>query len=175
VTGISAGKTEVRATFGGIIGRTQVEVAPPPVASVTVTPNPLALAFGAKGQLTAVARSPAGAVIPGTVFTWTTGSAGVATVSQTGEVSGTGGGSTTITATAEGIAGTSSVTVTPPPFTSIDVRPDSVEINVAGTTTLSAVGISAGGDVPITVAWSSAATAFATVSSAGVVTGVAPG
>lgn len=175
VTGIVSGSTQIRASAGGVTGTATVNVAPPPVATVSVSPSSLDLDFAETGQLTATARSAAGAVIPGVSVNWTSASTAVATVSSSGVVTGRGGGTTTVTATVEGISASATVHVNPPPFDRIEVRPSSAELNVGATLTLQAVGIGPAGEVPVTASWSSSSTSIATVNGSGVVTGVAPG
>jgi hypothetical protein len=75
--------------------------------SITVTPQTSSIAIGQGVQLTAQATP--GNVSPS--YTWTSSNTSVATVSQSGLVSGAGVGSATITASASGISGTATVTV----------------------------------------------------------------
>jgi acid phosphatase type 7 len=85
----------------------------PGVKAVTVTPSSASIAVNATVQLTATASPPKSA----TTFTWTTSDAAVATVTQTGLVTGVAAGTATIRATSGGATGASTVTVTasPPP------------------------------------------------------------
>jgi hypothetical protein len=85
----------------------------PSVKAVTVTPSSATIAVNGSVQLSASASPPKAA---GT-FTWATANPAVATVSQTGLVTGVGAGATTISATTGGTTGTASITVTttPPP------------------------------------------------------------
>lgn len=85
----------------------------PGVKSVTVTPSSASVAVNGTVQLAATASPPKSA----TTFTWTSSNTAVATVSPSGLVTGVSGGTATIGATAGGITGTSTVTVTttPPP------------------------------------------------------------
>jgi len=83
----------------------------PPVAEVQVSPSSASVAVGGTAQLTAVARSASGLEITGVTFNWSSANLAVATVDGTGKVTGSGAGTTTISAEASGIAGTSTVTV----------------------------------------------------------------
>ena len=85
--------------------------APASVASVTVSPTPVALAVGANRQLTATPKSSSGATVSGQAVSWTSSNAAVANVSSTGLVVGVGAGSATITASAGGVKATAGVTV----------------------------------------------------------------
>jgi len=76
------------------------------IAKVTVSGSNTALDPGQTTQLTAVATDAAGATIanPGIVL-WTSSSATIATVDQSGKVTAVSEGNTTITADAAGVKG----------------------------------------------------------------------
>jgi uncharacterized protein YjdB len=86
-------------------------------------------------------------------------------------------GTATITASSEGKSGTATVTVAAAPVASVTVTPPTASVTVGQTATLSAQTLDAGGAVLTgrAVAWTSSAPNVATVSPAGVVTGVAAG
>jgi uncharacterized protein YjdB len=89
-------------------------LAPPPVASVTVSPPSATVEVGQTAQLTATPKDASGTPLTGRVVTWSSSDSGVARVSATGLVTGRAAGSATITATSEGKTGTSAVAVTAP-------------------------------------------------------------
>jgi uncharacterized protein YjdB len=158
-----------------------VDPAPPvPVSSVEVSPAAATVQPGATAQLTAVARDAAGNVLPGRAITWSSGSDAIATVSETGLVTGVTAGATTITATSEGVSGTAAVTVTPlppPPVASVTVTPATASIVVGQTRQLTATLRDAGGNVLTgrAISWTTSASGVATVSNTGLVTAVAVG
>ena len=83
-----------------------------PVGSVTVTPTTVTFsAVGDTEQLSAAASDASGNSMPGVQFTWTSSDATVASVSTSGVVTSVGSGTATISATAQGVSGTASVTV----------------------------------------------------------------
>jgi Bacterial surface proteins containing Ig-like domains len=88
---------------------------PPAAAVATVTIGAPATSVNVSEtiQLAATLRDQSGNALSGRTVVWTTANAGVATVSNTGLVSGVAVGSTTITATSEGKSGTAAITVTP--------------------------------------------------------------
>jgi hypothetical protein len=88
----------------------------PGVKNVTVSPSSATVAVNGSVQLTATA-SPAKAA---SSFTWSTSNAAVATVSTSGLVTGVAAGAATIRATAGGVSGSSTITVTSPPPPSDD-------------------------------------------------------
>src|SRR5207237_6485038 len=100
------------------------------------------------------------------IVTWSRSNPAVATVSNSGLVSGVTPGSATITATSEGKSGTSSITVTNVPVATVDVTPPSASVQAGQTVQLTGTPRDAGGN-PLsgrTVTWSSSNTAVATVS-----------
>ena len=84
-----------------------------PVATVTVTPSPSAVALGGTRAFTATQKDAAGTTVTGAI-TWTSSEPTTATINATsGVATGTLPGTTTITATAaNGVTGTSVLTVT---------------------------------------------------------------
>lgn len=91
---------------------------PEPVTSITVAAPATTIPVAQTVQLTATAKDRAGAVVEGTTFAWTTSDASVASVSQSGLVTGTAEGQVEIRATNEAVTGTIAITVaaaTPPP------------------------------------------------------------
>jgi hypothetical protein len=151
-----------------------------PVATVDVSPASATIAVGGTVQLSAALKDAGGEPLYGRVVTWSSGAPGTADVSSTGLVTGkAAGGPVTIVATSEGQSGTSSVTVTATaePVASVEVAPSSASIVVGGTVQLTATPKDAGGQ-PLTgrtITWASNATGVATVSTSGLVTGVATG
>lgn len=113
VTGVAEGTVTITASVDAITGTATVVVTPIPVATVEVVPPSPTVAVNSTVQLTATTRDANGNALGGRAVTWSTSDPNVATVDQTGLVTGVGLGSATITATSEGKSGTSTVTVTP--------------------------------------------------------------
>ena len=180
VTGVSAGTVTITATMEGKSGSATVTVTPAPVATVTVTPAAPNVNVGQTVQLTATPRSATGQTLTGRTTTWSSSAATIATVSSSGLVTGVAVGSAVITATIEGKAATATVTVSsapPPQIATVTIAPSSATVNVAWTTNLTATARNSNGNAisGVTFTWSSSNASIATVSSTGVVTGVAPG
>ena len=147
------------------------------VARVDVSPTTLSVLVGATGQLTAVVVGSSGSSLSGRVVTWSSGENAVATVSASGLVTGVAIGSTIITASSEGRSTGVQVTVTRPQVAQVLVSPTTLSLSVGATAPLVGVAVGAAGDTlpGRTITWTSANQSVATVSSTGLVTGVAAG
>ena len=107
--------------------------------------------------------------------TYTSSNTKVATVNSSGKVTAVGGGTAKITAKAGGKTATCNVTVNVPQ-TGISVSGNSsVSVGIGSTATLKVAKVPSDATDNFTTNWSSANTSIATVSSKGVVTGVALG
>jgi hypothetical protein len=159
-------------------GGSEDPIAPEPeTASVTITPNEVAMTVGESQQLTAVPHDASGNPRSGRSISWTTSAAGVATVSSTGLVQAKGSGAATIRATADGKTGEATVSVALPPVASVTVTSGSAALLVGVSEQWTAQARDAGGNaiagIPLT--WSTSNPAVAVVSNAGVVLAVAEG
>jgi len=176
VMGVAAGTVTITATSEGKSGTSTVNVTTAPVGSVTVTPSPTTIIIGQSTALTATVKDVNGNTVSRTV-SWSSSKPAKATVTSSGVVTAVDTGAVTITATAEGVSGTASVTILPVPVASVTVTPSSATIGVGKTVTLSAVTKDANGNVLTgrTITWSTSDATVATVSSTGVVTGAGSG
>ena len=134
------------------------------------------ISIGSTSQLT-VNYTPAETNVKN--VTYSSSAASVATVSNTGLITGVSAGTATITATAEAennttISTTFVITVTPVAVTSVSLDTNSTSVKVGKTTTLIAT-VYPNNATNKAVAWSSSNTSIATVSNTGVVTGVSAG
>ena len=103
VSGLAPGTATITATSRGKSGGSVVTVRVP-VASITISdPGTEPVAPGATLQLTATAYDAGGAQLPGRNFQWASSDAAVATVDNTGLVTGVGQGTANISASADGI------------------------------------------------------------------------
>ena len=113
VTALQGGAAIISAQADGVIGMASVNVAtpPPPPSTITVTPANASVKEGRDLQLTAVFRDGQGQVVNKS-FQWTTSDSRIATVSGSGKVHGQRTGTVTISASASGVTGSTTVTVT---------------------------------------------------------------
>ena len=152
-------------------------VAPRVVASVEVSPAALSLVPGQTLLLTATALDASGVPITGRNQSWTTSNASVVTVSSGGAVTAITDGIASVTATIDGKSASAaasvrtavaSVAITPPQAATI-VGGAPVQLSAAAR---SPTGATLAGRA---IAWASATPTIASVSSTGLVTGLAPG
>jgi YVTN family beta-propeller protein len=151
---------------------------PPAVVSVVVTPASATLgSLGETVQLTASARDASGNTTSGKTFTWSSSDESLAMVSSSGEVTALANGSVTITATTDGVNGTAAILVDQAVFSTV-VTPGLATLGSLGETVQLAASALDGNGNPIsdkTFTWMSSDNGIATVSTGGLVTGVANG
>jgi uncharacterized protein YjdB len=178
------GSLQVDAVFGGVSNIASASTSTPGavVTTVTVAPSSPSIAVGANATLQATVKDAQGNVMSGQTISWSSNNTAAATVNASGVVTGVAAGSATITATCAGVSGSSAVTVTalpppPPVVTTVTVAPSTASLAVGATTPLTATVKDAQGNVMSgqTIVWTTSSSAIATVSSNGVVTGVAAG
>ena len=170
VTTLKAGAITITATSGTASANTTVTVLGA-IAQVVVTPSPADVVINQNVQLTATLRDAAGAVIAPRNIVWTSSSDAAASVTQDGVVTGKVVGAVTITATAEGKIGTTTVNVRPVPVSTVTVAPNPLNLVLGQSGTLTATTRDAGGNSlgrPVT--WTSDNESVATVSTTGSVT-----
>ncbi len=195
VTGVAAGTATVTASSEGQSGSASITVTATqpgaaPVATVSVSLGASSVAAGGTTQATAVAQDANGNVLTGRTVSWSSATPAVATIDGvTGAITAVSAGTTLITATIEGHAGTATLTVTsgggspppppppPVPVASVTVGLGASSVVVGSTTKATATTRDANGKVLTgrTITWTSSNTSQATVSATGVVTGVAAG
>ncbi|HSA56998.1 MAG TPA: Ig-like domain-containing protein [Gemmatimonadaceae bacterium] len=146
------------------------------IGSVSVTPSTATRIPGETVQLTAAAMSPAGDVIAGQTFDWSTSNASVASVDENGLVTALTVGAAMITAEVGGKQGTASITVGVPVST-ITLTPEADTLGVGKTLQLNVQLADANGG-PVTgrtVNYSTSAVNVVSVTPAGLITALAIG
>ncbi|MEO7363483.1 MAG: Ig-like domain-containing protein, partial [Gemmatimonadaceae bacterium] len=177
VTGIGPGTTTIIASSEGKSGQVNITVTFAPVASVTVSISPQSIFPLQAAQATVVLRDVNNNLLTGRQVSWQSSNGLVATVNSSGAITGLFPGTTTITATSEGISGAADVNVSFIPVSTVDVSLSNNTV-VAGTKTQATVvtrdfaGNVLSGRV---VSWSSSNAAVAMVDANGLVTSVGAG
>ena len=153
--------------------------APIPVSTVVVTPSTLEVAAGGTGSLDARVTDASGAELRGRRIVWASSNPAVATVSNSGVVTGVSAGRAEIAATSEGKSDIANVTVVAAParVTSVRIAPDKVDLFVASAANLVATPYDSRGTAIAgrTAIWMTNNVTVAAVSQTGRVTALVPG
>ena len=175
VTGVALGTTTITATSETKSGTASVTVTNIPVGSITLAPLTKALLVTQTVTLTPTVKDSTGAVVTDRPLTWGSNATGVATVSSTGVVTAVAPGTATISASAEGKSGSSTIAVSPVPVGIVVVTPPTDSLAVNGAIQLTATTEDSVGGVLTgrVVTWGSSNPAAATVSATGLVTATA--
>lgn len=149
---------------------------PVPVATVNVSPPSATLSVGATQLLAATTRDASGNVLAGRTVTWSSSSAAIASVSNSGLVTAVAAGGATITATSEGQVGAAAITVVAP-VGSVTPTLNYGTVMAGQTVDAQAVVRDASGGVLAnkTITWSSSDPTIANVTADGFVTTLATG
>ena len=169
----------VACSSGGDSPVTPTPPTPPPpvaVASVLITPSTTELVVGRAATLSATPRDASGTALARAV-TWQSLAPSVATVSSSGVVSAVAVGTSVITATSEGVTGSTTITVVPIPVATVAIGFAGGALVPQETRALTvAVRDSSAVSLPDRViTWRSTNTAVATIDSAAVLTARAVG
>ena len=181
VSAQASGRARIFAAAGGHEAALTITVAQSVAALSLSAPGGTAVtltALGATEQLSAQAADSAGHPVSGFAFSWSSSDAAVATVDGTGLVTAQGNGHAAITASA-GSGGPSAqlgVTVAQQPDTA-SITPALVTLERGATRQLAAAGVDARGSpiAGLSAAWSITPGTIASISSTGLVTGLAVG
>ena len=151
---------------------------PVTLVSIAVTPTYVSIPKGSTQQFTATGTySDSSTQNLTNTVTWTSSNTAVATITSAGLATGVGTGSATIQATSGSISGSTSLTVTLM-LVSIAVAPANGSLAKGLTQQFTATGVFSDGstaNLTSSVTWTSSNTAVATITSAGLATGVAAG
>jgi len=173
VTGVAiGGPVSITATSStNVQGSAQVTVATA-INHINLSPNQFTMNTHATRAVTATAFDVNNHAISGVVFSWTTKSGGtIASVDQTGLVTGVGPGNDSVYASAQGITGGAGVTVNQVPAATVIIVPASSTMPNNSTLQLGDTVKDAAGDTLLnrTVTWKSSDNTIATVSATGLV------
>jgi uncharacterized protein YjdB len=164
---VANGTTTIAATFGSISGSTTLTVSTAHLVSITISPsNPTIqrhtlIKFTASGTFSdaSVASNLSG-------LTWKSNHPNIANVRSTGVANGKKLGSVTISASASGVTGTTTLTVSNATLSSIAITPAAPNVALGSTQQFTATGTfsdSSTQDVTLNTHWSSSAASVATI------------
>ncbi len=166
-------------TDGGTGGTDGGGTTTPSVISVTLTPASASVAMGTSQQYTAIAvYSDATKQDVTATATWSVAPAGVGTIDAAGHFAGLAAGAGTISAAFGGITGSAPVAVTAATLQALSLTPSADSGPVGIPVPFTAMGIfsdSTQQDLTSAVTWSSSDPTRATITTAGVLSPVAPG
>lgn len=177
VTAVALGAARIAATVQGRSATAVVTVVPTGVAAVELSPTDLRLTEGATRTLVARVVDARGVALLDRAVQWRSSDVSVATVSSSGVVTALGAGTTSIVATSEGKSASISVTVSAVPVASVTITPATASLQVGANRQLAAEVRDASGTIVAgrAVTWSTTTPAIVSVSSSGLVIGVAAG
>lgn len=186
-TTLATGLTQISASLGGYGASSSLIVIQNPLSRIDLTPAAGSTALGYSRQFIAIGTYNDGTTqVLTNQVTWASSDAAVAIISNAdgsrGLLSTVGVGSATITATLQGVTGTTTHGVTPAVLALLIASPSPATVAVAGSVALHVTGYFSDGssqDLTTAVTWSSSAPGIAQVSNAagseGLVTGIAVG
>jgi len=182
-SGLNGGSVIITAVLGSINASATLNVNPVALVSIAVTAGNLFIAPGTNQQFAATGTYADGSTFDLTTSaTWSSSLPSTATVNATGLATNAATGQTIITASAAGINGSSTLTVTSAALVSIAVTPAVQTIPIGTTEQFVATGSFSDGSVQnitLSVQWSSSVGSVATIgnvpSSSGLVTSVSAG
>jgi uncharacterized protein YjdB len=182
-TTLAMGTTVIRATVGAIVGQTNLNVGAPVLDTIRVAPAGPLVPLGRTQAFTATGVYSDGSMLDLTpLVTWASTLQGVATISNAagskGVATSVALGNTTISATSGAVSGIATMVVTSPIVELLRVEPADGSLAIGASRQLHAVGMYSDGvtrEVAAGVSWSSSLPARATISAAGLATGVALG
>jgi len=169
-TGLTAGATTITATYGSISGSTGLTVSNVSLVSITVSPANPRINAGTLIKFTATGTFSDGSVATNlSGVSWKSQHPNIASVRATGIAHGKKSGSVTITASAFGISGTTTLTVGTGTLVSIVVTPANPSTAAGGTQQFTATGTfsdSSTQDITLNSHWSSSSSSVATIANA---------
>ena len=149
---VATGSATLSACAGSVCGSTTLTAAAPALVSIAVTPANGALPVGQSVQFDAVGTYTDNSTQDLTSsVAWSSGSPLVATINSTGLASGVGTGNSIISASLNGVTGSTTLTVNPAPMPlTITGQPVSQSVTAGQTATFSVI---ASGTAPLSYQW----------------------
>lgn len=144
---------------------------------IEIAPSSVSLSVHDQTALRASVVDATGRTVPNGAVFWSTEDASIATISPTGLVTGESPGRARVAASAEGVTGTATVTVSAPVIASVAIVPQNVTVLRGATAQLQAAAYDQSGHAigGLSTQWGSSDQSIATVDASGLVTGVNAG
>jgi len=176
VTSIITGSTTVAATWGAITQSTTLTVSNVKLVSIAINPANAHVSKGTSLRFTAVGTYSDGSTATLTNVSWRSSKNNLANMRGSGILHAKKAGTLTLTASASGISGTTTVTIGSGTLVSIDIQPANSLVTAGSTQQFAAIGTFSDGstqDVTINSHWSSTISGVATIANAPVSAGLA--
>jgi uncharacterized protein YjdB len=178
-TGVGMGSSTITAMFDGVSGSTSLTVAAPALQSIAITPANPSVAKGLTEQFTATGTYTDKSTQDVTAdVSWVSATQSVATVTSAGLASAVATGDSTISATLDGVTGSTTLTVIAAALKSIAVTPTAPNLPDGLTQQFQATGTytdNSTQNLTSEATWASATMSVATIDTNGLATGIAEG
>ena len=178
LTGVAEGTTTITATSNSLSNSVDITILPPTLDSIAVVSSngSSSVPLGTTLQLTARGSFSNGVTQDLSDVAWSSGSAGIATISATGLVTSVSAGNVTLTAEKSGESATFAATVSAPALQSINIQISDSSVAAGTTTQATALGTFTNSTTAaISPTWTSSNAQVASVNAQGVITGVSVG
>jgi trimeric autotransporter adhesin len=176
VTSVATGSTTIQASVGSVVQSTTLTVSNVALASIAIAPSNPTISKGTLLKFTATATYTDGSTATLTNVSWKSSKPQFANVRSSGIVHGKKAGSVTISATAFGVTGTTTLTVGTGTLVSTAITPLNPSVSTGSTQQFTATGTFSDGtiqDVTINSHWSSSNSSVATIANAPIQAGLA--
>lgn len=177
VSSLATGTTTISATLGAVSGSTTLTVSTAHLVSISIIPSNPRIEKGTSLKFTAVGTFSDGSTSSSlSGLSWKSSKPNLAQVRGSGLAHGKKAGTVTISATAAGIKGTTTLTVGTGTLTSVAITPLDSSVTLGNTQQFTATGSFNDGttqDITLTTHWSSSSASVATIANAPSVGGLA--
>ena len=180
-TGESAGMTTISASYGSVTGTATLNVTTATLVSINITPSNPIVPPHAKIQLTAIGTFSDGSQLVLSGVSWHTSAARYAMVNGSGilRTKKSSNKAVTVSATLNGVTGTTSVTITSMTIQALTINPIAPTIAVGTTRQFALLGLFSDGvttvDLTASARWQTSNYLDAVINRQGIATGVAAG
>ncbi len=177
-TGLAQGTTNIVASYGSVSASAVLTITSATLQSIDVQPNSPVMVPRSRLQLHAIGTFTDGTTHELVGVTWSSTKPRFASVNGSGMVRSKKPGAATVKATLGSVSGTEVVTVTGATLSLLTMVPATATVSAGSTQKFAAMGTLSDGtttDMSLAVRWTTSDFTTATVTSAGIATGVKPG